>query len=486
MKPLTVSIPKRQFDEFLSLENNHRIIFSGIFGNGKTTFLKAYFKENKDYLAIHLFPTNYTTSKNEDVFELIKFDILYEILKLHPELSEFKFEKVYAAYLAVYKGPKLLIDPISSLMEGISKIGKPIATILQSAFNLNEAIKKEIEETEASDSKGILAFAKRIFDKIGSPYENDFYTELIKKLLESISVKNSNKKTILIIDDLDRIDPDQIFRLLNVFSVHFDVDGSENKFGFDKILFCCDANNIRRIFLNRFGADVDFNGYFDKFYSNEIFYFDNKSEIKNRVNEILLTIQPLKGKLWDKKRVIPAETMSFGSIQYFIESMIISETFNLRQLIRLDNYNYEERKYKMRDLFKSTFSNHNIYMAITFDFLISIYGGIDGFLSALRRTRFSKKDPVGDYVIERLVGDLILLSDYKNNKFQPKQEFKHLKSEIKYTIESQAHDPFYSVFFARVIKGDRVDWIDSVDLDGLIIDAFLAYVSLRGETIHEF
>ena len=485
MKPLTAIIPKQKFDEFLSRENNHRIIFSGIFGNGKTTFLKKYFKENKDYLAIHLFPTNYTTSKNEDVFELIKFDILYEILRLEPELSEYKFEKYYAAYLAVYRTPSILIDPISSLIEAIPKIGKPIATVLKSAFNLNEAIKKEIKETEDSESKKVFDFAKRIFDRIGSPYENDLYTDLIKKQLEGIKAKNSSKKTILIIDDLDRIDPDQIFRLLNVFSVHFDVDGSENKFGFDNILFCCDANNIRRIFLNRFGTDVDFNGYFNKFYSSEIFYFDNKSEIKNRVNEILLTIQPIKGRLWDKKRVRPSETMSFGSIQYFIESMIISETFNLRQLIRLDNYNYEERKYKMRDLFRSTFSNHNIYMAITFDFMISIYGGIDGFLSALRRTRFSKNDPVGDYVIERLVGDLILLSDYKNNKFQLKQEFKHLKSEIKYTIESQAHDPFYSVFFARVIKGDRVDWIDSVDLDGLIIESFLAYVSLRGETIHE-
>ncbi len=485
MKPLTASIPVRKFDEFLSQENNHRIIFSGIFGNGKTTFLKAYFKENKDYLAIHLFPTNYTTSKNEDVFELIKFDILYEILKLEPELSEFKFEKVYASYLTIYKTPKILIDPISSLIEAIPKIGKPIATILKSAFNLNEAIKKEIKETEDSDSKKILAFAKRSFNKIGSPYENDLYTELIKKLLESIKTKNSNKKTILIIDDLDRIDPDQIFRLLNVFSVHFDVDGSENKFGFDKILFCCDANNIRRIFLNRFGADVDFNGYFDKFYSSEVFHFDNKSEIKNRVKEILLTIEPRKGKLWNKKLLHPTETTSFGFIQYFIESMIVSETFNLRQLVRLNECVYEESKFKMRDLFKSSFSNHNIYIATTFDFMVAVYGGFDGLLSAIRRTGFSKTDPVGDYIIERLVGDLILISDHKHNKFQSKQEFKHLKSEIKYTVESQSHDPFYSVFFARVIKGDRVDWIDSVDLDGLIIEAFLAYVSLRGETIHE-
>lgn len=485
MKPLTVNQPKKKFEEFLASKNNHRIIFSGIFGNGKTTFLKAYFRENKDYLAIHLFPTNYTTSKNEDVFELIKFDTLYEILKLQPELSEFKFEKVYATYLAIYKTPKILVDPISSLIEAIPMIGKPIATILKSAFNLNEAIKKEIKKTEDSDNKKILAFAKRSFNKIGSPYENDLYTELIKKLLERIKTNNSNKKTILIIDDLDRIEPDQIFRLLNVFSVHFDVDGSENKFGFDQVLFCCDANNIRKIFHNRFGVDVDFNGYFDKFYTGEIFYFDNKSEIKNRVNEILQTVQPLKGRLWDKRKARPSETTSFRYLQYFIENMIISETFNLRQLIRLNDYQYDEKKYKMPNLFKGEFSNHNIYIAITFDFMISIYGGTDGFLNALRRTKFSKNDPTGDYIIERLIGDLILLSDYKHNKFQPKQQFKHLKSEVKYTVESQAHEPFYSVFFARTVRGDRLDWADSVDLDGLIEEAFLAYIGLKGESIHE-
>jgi hypothetical protein len=485
MKALTASQPKRKFEEFLGLDNNHRIIFSGIFGNGKTTFLKRYFNEDKDYLSIHLFPTNYTTNKNEDVFELIKFDILYEILKFKPGFNEFKFEEVYAAYLAIFKASDNLIEPITPLIEAIPKIGKSLSIILKTVFKLDEAIKKEIKETEDSESKDILEFTKRFVDKIGSPYENDFYTELIKNLLERVKEEHNKKKTILIIDDLDRIDPDQIFRLLNVFSVQFDVEGTENKFDFDKILFCCDANNIRKIFHNRFGLDVDFNGYFDKFYSNEIFHFDNKSEIKSRAGEILLTIQPLKGKLWDKSRVNSSEATSYGFIRYFIESMIVSETFNLRQLIRLNDYKYEERKYKIRDLFKSSFSNHNIYIAITFDFLVSVYGSIDGFMSAIKRTGFSKTDPVGDYVIERLVGDLIMLSDYRHNKFQSKQEFKHLKSNVKYMIAADAYDPYYSVFYATILKGDRVDWIDSVDLGGLILEAFTAYAAIRGETIHD-
>ncbi len=150
----------------------------------------------------------------------------------------------------------------------------------------------------------------------------------------------------MIIDDLDRIDPDQIFRLLNVFSVHIDIEGTENKFSFDKILFCCDASNIRRIFHNRFGVDVDFNGYFDKFYSKEIFYFDNRTEIKKSVFDILSTINPKRKRLWDKQYNRPSDTTSFLLIQYIIENMIISETFSLRQLVRLCDLTYDERIYQ--------------------------------------------------------------------------------------------------------------------------------------------
>ena len=81
-------IPEIRIDEptseFLKhLESNDRILFSGAFGIGKTFFLKHFFnspKMKEKYNVFHLFPINYQIASNEDIFELIKYDILYHLL----------------------------------------------------------------------------------------------------------------------------------------------------------------------------------------------------------------------------------------------------------------------------------------------------------------------------------------------------------------------------------------------------------------------
>jgi len=70
------------FKKHINIVNNDRIFFSGKFGTGKTTFLNDFFKEHTDeYDCYHLFPVNYQINKNEDIVELLKYDILVEILK---------------------------------------------------------------------------------------------------------------------------------------------------------------------------------------------------------------------------------------------------------------------------------------------------------------------------------------------------------------------------------------------------------------------
>ena len=74
------------FKSFIDLEDNHRIIFSAKFGAGKTYFLKNFFhKYLDDYEPIFLYPVNYQVSANEDIFELVKFDLLRSLLKILPK-----------------------------------------------------------------------------------------------------------------------------------------------------------------------------------------------------------------------------------------------------------------------------------------------------------------------------------------------------------------------------------------------------------------
>src|SRR5690606_11957375 len=108
-------------------------------------------------------------------------------------------------------------------------------------------------------------------------------TQIIERKIQSLKVTKDNqtKETVLIIDDLDRIDPEHIFRILNVFGAHFENGQFEsfssytcNKFNFDKVILVCDINNIRNIFHSKYGTATDFAGYIDKFYTHEIFEYD--------------------------------------------------------------------------------------------------------------------------------------------------------------------------------------------------------------------
>src|ERR1700754_2660453 len=89
---------EKKFIEHLKIKDNERIIFSGKFGHGKTTFLEYFFEEDKQkinfkneisYNVIKLFPVNYSIASNEDIFKYIKYDIILEMLR-----KEYKVEEV--------------------------------------------------------------------------------------------------------------------------------------------------------------------------------------------------------------------------------------------------------------------------------------------------------------------------------------------------------------------------------------------------------
>ena len=83
MKIIDISNKLRDFEEHLKL--NRQTIVSAKFGDGKTYFLKQYIEQHKeDTFFIVLHPVNYVVSRNEDIFEYIKHDIL-SFLVIEPE-----------------------------------------------------------------------------------------------------------------------------------------------------------------------------------------------------------------------------------------------------------------------------------------------------------------------------------------------------------------------------------------------------------------
>ncbi|RAI91488.1 P-loop NTPase fold protein [Algoriphagus yeomjeoni] len=276
------------FSDHLNQIDNHRIIFSAPFGTGKTSFLKDYFERHKsEYQVFHLFPINYSVASNEDIFELIKYDILFNFLRLDVEFEKVSIPKSISFGFFLQNNPENIIMPF---VRQIPVIGKQVAEIAKEIIQLYKTFEIQHKGNQSDQEKTIIKYLEEINKTKGSVKEEDFYTQLICQLSTQIKEKDSKKKTVLIIDDLDRIDPDHIFRILNVFSAHFDHDSSENKFDFDKIILVCDINNIRKIYSNRYGQDVDFSGYIDKFYSEGTFHFDLLPELEDKLSEVFLTV----------------------------------------------------------------------------------------------------------------------------------------------------------------------------------------------------
>jgi len=335
------------------LENNNRILFSGPYGIGKTYFLREFFAQKEDeYNVFHLFPVNYQVSHNEDIFELIKIDILNHILFKGWLFEDDEKEKISKALaLQAYS-----ISKTSAVFQNLLKIftlGKSesvvegISQLEEIGNNFNEYYKEINSNLSLSKVKD---FMLQFESRKGSIYEFDNTSQLIFELLDNHKSKENSQrenkdttdipklKNVLIIDDIDRIDPEHIFRILNVFSAHFDLHNEdENKFGFDKIIFVCDVHNIRNIFSSKYGVKTDFNGYINKFFSSRIYHFNNRDEIKKTIKKYINHTFQNKG-VHNKFARIKDDIIQF--LEYFIDS----GTINIRHLKNLERFDFSNSR----------------------------------------------------------------------------------------------------------------------------------------------
>ena len=172
--------------EFLKhLESNNRILFSGAFGIGKTFFLKHFFDstEMKDkYNVFHLSPVNYQIATNEDIFELIKYDILYHLLNFDwVKIENTKLPESLAIQSYLMENPINIISKILQCVPVVEKAGKAIEclssiqkdyleykkNINNNEFNLIEEFFKEFEQKEGSIHE-FDAISKFIYDSLAN------------------------------------------------------------------------------------------------------------------------------------------------------------------------------------------------------------------------------------------------------------------------------------------------------------------------------
>lgn len=265
MNHIDISEIVRDFHHHVVMNKN--IIFSGAFGSGKSYMIDEFKRTYRnEFNVITIYPINYVISGNADIVEYIKHDIIYQLV------------------LQGYITERTDFSTISSSVfttENFTRLTTHILDNLPGGGLIADAIRIGLEAKEKRESeKHTVANYLEGFNRAGSIYERDVYTEMIRLGLDA--GRREGKKWLLVVEDIDRIDPHNIFRLLNVFGAHFDcryVAGEEaepNKFGLDKVVFVLDYQQTNEIYNRYFGLDSNssWEGYISKFLTSQPFYFE--------------------------------------------------------------------------------------------------------------------------------------------------------------------------------------------------------------------
>ena len=268
-------------------ENESRMIFSAKFGDGKSYFLKEFMNsfnsKNGDYYFITLHPINYVVEDNKDIIEYIKRDILFQLIK-DERIYDFKegYDKIFDSVCNKESLLKLAdfaasIIPMEGFKDGYNAFKALVSTIHNKY--------KDQEVLHVVDD-----YLNGFYGKEGSISECDAFTCLIQNSLERIM-----GKTVLIVEDFDRMDPAHLFRIMNVLSSQIDNPyyedcHNENKFGFDKIILVMDYDITRHLFHHFYGINANYDGYMNKFMSSTPFYFSITKAAQMQVREHIIQL----------------------------------------------------------------------------------------------------------------------------------------------------------------------------------------------------
>lgn len=281
------------FSEQLKSSNNVLLV-SGRFGSGKTTFLEVFFQRQENrrkYHVIHISPANYMISNNEEIFSFLRKDLIVGLITAIDKLENGKgIKDIIKRLTEDYKklGKKILALPF---IAAIAKFGGKAT--LDKINEINDLIFNTEEQATAENALKYLdsVSSNWIFpsleDEIIRSAVNILQQENSDPLQEEKDSDNNNceKEVILIIDDIDRLLPDDAFRLINIVtalndSFHFNSavvqtngEGWKDRFGFNKTILVGDLDNLKHSFQHLYGENSDFHGYIGKIDKGNRFFF---------------------------------------------------------------------------------------------------------------------------------------------------------------------------------------------------------------------
>jgi hypothetical protein len=336
-----------------------------------------------------LYPINYQISANDDIVGLLKYDVIIELLKKNKDIFEEKsVNGIKESSLLFWSWIKdrytvndvlqkiisggedvasLSADPITSVL---AKLGRPLKDLL----DLDKDFQEFKTEYKAGDKGLIEKYTAEIKSK--NITEPDYVSNLVK---EKISQQKGIKKSVLILDDLDRVDPEHIFRVLNLLSAFFERE-NENRFGFDIIIVVADYANLEHIFHHKYGVETDFSGYVNKFFTIAPYRFDNQQAVVDTVEEIVKSIKN------ENPQMISAIGEG-GYIKLFLEHIFVraveSQALTLRGLLKPTRFQFLELKKGGFNIQNLRTDEFEMYFNIAIRVAILSFTDIKGFLKVI-------------------------------------------------------------------------------------------------------
>lgn len=304
MEPISIELELASFKEHLNF--NKRTILSAKFGDGKTFFINKFKEKYKDdYEFITIYPVNYQIADNRSIFEYIKRDILIQMVAQNMIKPSYEIPDSLIFQFFIMQNSYSLLGDLLQILPNLGVHEQTISLFLTGYHSLKWSEKisniyhKYSNTIHSHDENRIIEDFIGFFSKEkGSPYEIDLITQIIIDNIQWFH-KEKNKKVVFIIEDLDRIDPAHLFRILNIFSAHIDrvyqyqnssIEKNENttysellpnKFGFDNIITVFDYDKTENIFYHIYGQNADFKGYISKFISHQPFFYSINSVAHN-------------------------------------------------------------------------------------------------------------------------------------------------------------------------------------------------------------
>lgn len=281
-----------------------RAILSARFGDGKSFFLSAVEEKLRGrFVFLKVYPVNYQVAENKDIFEYIKRDLLFQLYGNGMVPESYVIPNSIASYFFLNNNWE---EFAKEILEELSLFdsSNTIKATLGAAKFLRSMKKRYDEFRDNGGNLGVLL--DRFIDSFENKgiYEADPITSVLCDIISNWKKAHRKKKVCLVFEDLDRIDPAHIFRILNVISAQIDYgykygvspksNGLEgNKFGVDNIVVCLDYDNLEGIFEHFYGQRACFEGYINKFSDRGIFRYSLREQLARAYVDELMCVSGL-------------------------------------------------------------------------------------------------------------------------------------------------------------------------------------------------